>query len=549
MGPPAASSRLQRGLVLAAVVASVVQVILRNTYLLHMADVYLLDPFQDIANHLRTNMYLQGNYAPVLEEHVHVPVQGSLPADLDGLFIRNGPNNALPTKKRYHWFDGDGMIHSLRIKDGKVVYNNQYIPTPKYMLETKVGKEIFVRLGEVTGISGLLKVLFVGPNVVRNVGLDKLTVGPANTHTFLYNHKFYASVESSLPFEVVLDSNGVIQYAVGYDSFNHTLNYPVSAHAKIDPRTDHLLFHSYSPDPELLAQDGPMKVGEHDPLTNKLVLYQGVGMNHSSFAHDMVFTKHYMIIVDGSLHFNAAKIFQFGASIFDWNDAHTMKLGLVSRSTGSIDWYDTGKALALVHTLTAWEEDDGTVVIWAPVSDKVDIGLTGDHRNLFYMTEFRIAPVTGVVTTTLVSTQHNVEFPRMRDDCLGKACRYGYAAWMNSQANSAESFQGWIGFDLYDKKIVQEVLFGDDEYGGETVVIPKPNSTESNQVYLGAFVHNERENVDYFKLYDGETAELVARLTLPHRVPYGFHGQWIDGNKLEAHVAHHRARKSNRTSE
>ena len=62
--------------------------------------------------HLRNHTFLSGNFAPVREEHVAVPVQvveGEIPGALYGAFCRNGPNPLFGTKaqkKRYHWFDG-----------------------------------------------------------------------------------------------------------------------------------------------------------------------------------------------------------------------------------------------------------------------------------------------------------------------------------------------------------------------------------------------------------------------------------------------------------
>jgi Retinal pigment epithelial membrane protein len=99
----------------------------------------MLDSFQEISPFVRKtkdNLFLQGNYAPVAAEHRAVSlvevVEGFIPSDLDGIFMRNGPN-PLPgqTSKPYHWFDGHGMIHSIRIKNGKASYTNNFIPTPR----------------------------------------------------------------------------------------------------------------------------------------------------------------------------------------------------------------------------------------------------------------------------------------------------------------------------------------------------------------------------------------------------------------------------------
>ena len=63
-----------------------------------------------------TNPYLSGNLAPIATEYtaVDLPVTGELPEELDGRYVRNGPNplGAIDAAS-YHWFTGDGMVHGL----------------------------------------------------------------------------------------------------------------------------------------------------------------------------------------------------------------------------------------------------------------------------------------------------------------------------------------------------------------------------------------------------------------------------------------------------
>lgn len=52
--------------------------------------------------------YLEGNFAPVREE-ITIPdltIIGELPPELNGMFVRNGPNPQFPPTGNYHWFDG-----------------------------------------------------------------------------------------------------------------------------------------------------------------------------------------------------------------------------------------------------------------------------------------------------------------------------------------------------------------------------------------------------------------------------------------------------------
>ena len=77
------------------------------------------------------NPYLCGNFAPVEVETTafDLPVQGQIPEELAGRFLRIGPNPAGPIDPAsYHWFTGSGMVHGLRLRGGKAEwYRNRYV--------------------------------------------------------------------------------------------------------------------------------------------------------------------------------------------------------------------------------------------------------------------------------------------------------------------------------------------------------------------------------------------------------------------------------------
>lgn len=66
------------------------------------------------------NPYLVGVHAPVTTEidADDLEVIGEIPRDLNGVYLRNGPNRRFPAGGRYHWFDGDGMVHAMAFENG-----------------------------------------------------------------------------------------------------------------------------------------------------------------------------------------------------------------------------------------------------------------------------------------------------------------------------------------------------------------------------------------------------------------------------------------------
>src|SRR5689334_5245869 len=76
------------------------------------------------------NPFLTGVHTPMTEELTieDLTVTGSIPAVLDGRYMRIGPNPMDAGPARYHWFTGDGMIHGLAIQDGKALwYRNRWV--------------------------------------------------------------------------------------------------------------------------------------------------------------------------------------------------------------------------------------------------------------------------------------------------------------------------------------------------------------------------------------------------------------------------------------
>src|SRR5262245_54012810 len=68
--------------------------------------------------------FLTGIHQPMRDELeiTDLPVTGTIPAELDGRYLRIGPNPVEPNAAGYHWFTGDGMVHGLRIAGGKALW-------------------------------------------------------------------------------------------------------------------------------------------------------------------------------------------------------------------------------------------------------------------------------------------------------------------------------------------------------------------------------------------------------------------------------------------
>ena len=167
----------------------------------------------------------KGNFAPVSHELSYqiTDVSGKIPSDLNGVFIKNGPNSQFPSKTgRHQWFEGDGMLHAFRIKNGQLWYCNRFTQTDRYLEEKKAGHVIHSKLGELHSL-GVVKVLLskLYAKIGYAKGLRPLRGETSNTAMIHHAKRTFALVESDLPFHVRIEESEkkFDIKSIGYDNY------------------------------------------------------------------------------------------------------------------------------------------------------------------------------------------------------------------------------------------------------------------------------------------------------------------------------------------
>lgn len=196
--------------------------------------------------------FRKGNFLPVKSEtqyQVDEISQGSIPKDISGTYLKNGPNSVIddPTD---HLFDGDGMIHAFNFKDGQLYYCNRWTKTNKYKHDVTTGVRRMVSLGSARGFACLmfpLCALMVEVGYV-SMGSPKLTWSTANTALILHGKRLYALLETDVPFELQVErtEKEVDIKQKGYDNFDGQLTQPCAAHPKVDKETGEFFIFCYA---------------------------------------------------------------------------------------------------------------------------------------------------------------------------------------------------------------------------------------------------------------------------------------------------------------
>ena len=123
----------------------------------------------------------------------------------------------------------------------------------------------------------------------------------------------------------------------------------------------------------------------------------------------------------------------------------------------------------------------------------------------------------------------SMEFPRVADGVVGQKNRYGFSLRIQPGESDQPDFLGLLKTDFQSgKQELHEFPNGQD--AAEAVFVSAegadPNSDEG---WVMTYVFDEATNSSEFVVLDASNfaKEPVARVKLPQRVPYGFHGSWI----------------------
>ena len=454
------------------------------------------------------NPFLQGNFAPwrVEGDAPDLTVLGELPRELRGTYHRNGPNPAFEPLGRYHWFDGDGMVHAIRIEDGRAHYRNRWVASDGLKEERAAGRAQYPGLLDMaSGEAPRFKVT-------------------GNTNIVKHADRLLALVESSLPTELdarTLETRGLYDFAGKLAS-------PMTAHPKLDAVSGEMLFFGYSPFPPYLQYYVVDRSGA-------IVHAEPIDVAWPSMMHDFAVTEQHVIFLLCPIVFDFANAAKTG-SVFSWQPERGTRIGVLPRRGGSADvrWFETDPCYVF-HPLNAYDDGDEVVLDVHRyeellfMSPDAASGPKGRDSQVARLHRFRLDRATGSVHSAALD-DHEGEFPRVDERLVGRRHRFGYFAAAGPEGNPSllPEFTSVAKIDLERGGSVEQRPHGAGNGCGEPVFVPRgPEAAEDDGWVLYLAYDGDRRASELVVADARDFAgEPVARVLLPHRVPYGFHGNW-----------------------
>ncbi|MFN0159950.1 MAG: carotenoid oxygenase family protein [Burkholderiales bacterium] len=467
---------------------------------------------------------LRGGFEPVTEELSvdRLEVIGEVPADLNGAYFRNGPNRRFAAEGRYHWYDGDGMLHAAYFDRGRVSYRNRWVRTAPFAEEVAAGRALWKGLRE-------------SPRKDRP---DMPVKNTSNTDVKFHNGKlvtmWYLAGGMYHVDPWTLETLGPVNFAGAPDL-------RASAHSKVDERTGEFLYFDYFKEAPYMEYG---EVSADGRLTNRIP----VALPGPRLPHDMAFTENYAILHDFPLTYDpeALKTGRHRLKFYpDWPS----RFAVVPRhgNASQIRWFEADPAYML-HVVNAWEEGPPErreiVMVGTPFRLPRDLHgnieaekfarawSTMQHRD--YLTyEWRFHMATGKTTERIIDDTFCCEFPMIDSGRQGLKTRYAYAINMVRGSLNQPRFAGLAKYD-FESGVIQAYSEGRDFFYNEAPFAPADKQETEDHGYVVSFVWNARDSRSELQVFNAREFGRgpVARVLMPQRVPNGFHATWVTAERL-----------------
>jgi carotenoid cleavage dioxygenase-like enzyme len=453
-----------------------------------------------------TSRLLAGNFAPITFEAdaPHLPVLGELPRGLNGTLYRNGPNAKFkPADPRQdHWFIGDGMVHAFTIQEGRASYRNRWVRTGKFLAEAATGRPLGIGLGP-------------KPAGVPDEGV-------ANTNILFHAGRLLALEEGHLPIELdprTLATRGQMDFAGAIEG-------PFTAHPKLDPATGELVFFGYSSGGPLVPR---MTYGTLN-RAGRVTRFEAFEAPYCSMVHDFAVTDQHVLFPVLPLTGDLQRAMH-GGPPFAWEPELGGHIGVIRRAEGvaSLRWF-RAESCYVFHVLNAWE-DGGKIIADvmqydAPPLFTLPDGSTPNGDTSARLVRWTLEPegdTDGFSRTKLDDLSG--EFPRLDERFAGLKNRFGTILARGTSGGMLDTI-AWFDF-IAGRRTLYTLPEGDA--ASEPVFVPRGTDSAEGDGWLLAVAWRGAENRSDLIVLDAPGIEHgpIATVQLSHRVPFGFHGNFV----------------------
>ena len=456
-------------------------------------------------------------------------VVGTIPADMDGAFVRVGGEWYYPPRFADDApLHSDGYVSAFRFKDGRVSYQGRFVRTPRFEANLAAGEQLF----------GYYRNPFTSDPAVK--GLDATV---SNTAPLAHAGMLFSLKEDALPYRidpVTLETLGPWNFGGGYKSETFT------AHPKIDPLTGEMIAFGY--EATGLASDDLFLyfIDRHGAVAREVRLK----VPYVSMIHDFAVTQEH-VIFPFACYTTSMERLQAGKLHWGWDRTLPSMIGIMPRDGEAKDirWF-RGPERCMMHTFNAYSEGDKVVLHapfydsnffpffanvdgspWEPAKAKAfvrrmtfDLSKPGDswEEEILFSTEIGDL---GKVDPRFLTLPQRYAFTSFADPSR---------PFNTARAGDVARVSNTYGrFDLHNGTI-DRYFAGETHSLQECSFVPRRGSDAEGDGYLIGVASNFAERrselivADAQHLEDGD----IARVILPFPAAQQVHGCWYDSEQF-----------------
>lgn len=437
------------------------------------------------------NPFLNGVHTPMRDEKTieNLAVTGTIPPELDGRYVRIGPNPLGNAGKGHHWFIGDGMVHGVRLKDGKAEwYRNRFIRSNS--------------LAEKGGPPAV-----GGPR--RGFG------DTVNTNVLDVGGRTMALVEAG-SYPVELDEN---LESVAYDNFGGGLTGSFTAHPHQCPTTGE--FHAICYEAERPDRIRHVALDSAGKVLRELT----IPVVHGPSIHDCSITENYVIILDLPVTFSMKAMLAGQRFPYRWNREHRARVGLLPRTGGAEDilWCDV-EPCYVFHVGNSFEAEGKVVIDLCAYETIFDGEMPGPYGKPLGLERWTVDPATQSVERVTLDAAGQ-EFPRADERYFTKPYRYLWSDGLEGDLDFVSALPIYRHDLQTGEKIEHD--FGEGRIPGEFVFVPRSHDAPEGDGWITGYVIDRKADTSTLEILEAISLEPVASVHIPHLIPPGFHGNWI----------------------
>ena len=439
-----------------------------------------------------------------------LPVEGRLPAWLQGSLVRTGPAKwEIGEQTMNHWFDGFAMLHRFGIADGQVSYANRFLETRAYRAAKEKGEIVYSEFATDPCRSLFARVFSMfSPKISDNANVNLVKLG----------ERYISMTETPIPVEFdgdTLETVGVAYEAPGLLTTAHPhldrgsggmLNYA----AKLGPRNRYRFFRV-------------------PPGDAKAEVFAELPVREPAYMHSFGLTERWLVLAEFPLVVNPISIPLSGRPYIEnyrWKPERGTKLTLIDRNTGDATGPFETDPFFCFHHVNAYEENGSVVVDACTFEDAqiiedlyLDRLRDGKPVAQAQLTRFRLDLASRRVATEQLA--EGLELPRIN---YGRHNERPYRyVWGVDQKT------GWLDrivkVDVAERSTTEWHEEGCSP--GEPVFVASPDGQAEDDGVLLSVVFDSGSGRSFLLVLDAADLRELARVEAPHHIPYGFHGQFV----------------------